>query len=78
MTEELEAELRAFGLAREANIDRRSAILGLRYSFAAIGVKGAREGAALQAWSPEAFQGRDGHPVVCGVLRAGQEPEETP
>ena len=68
MTPALIDELRRFGLAREANIERRSAIVGLRYSFAGIGVKGAREGAALQAWSPDAFRGHEGHPVACGVI----------
>ena len=68
LTPALEAELLGFGLECQAVINYEPALLGLRYSFAAIGVKGASAGTALQAWSPEAFQGYPGHPVACGVI----------
>ena len=75
LTAELEDELLGFGLERQACIERAPALLGLSYSFAAIGVKGAGPGTALQAWSPENFKGQPGHPVVCGVVRpAGDAP----
>lgn len=68
----LEAELLNFGLERQAIVARQPALLGLRYSFAAIGIKGAAPGAALQAWTPDTFQGHPGHPVTCGVLVKGR------
>jgi len=68
----LEAELLNFGLERQAVNNRQPALFGLRYSFAAIGVKGAAPGAALQAWSPDTFQDHRGHPVTCGVLVGGR------
>lgn len=70
MTETLEAGLRSFGLFPEAMVMRHLRFFGLRYSFAAIGVKGAIPGSALQAWSPEEFDGHRGHPVACAVFRA--------
>ena len=74
VTPELEVALMGFGLERQAWINRQPRLYGLRYSFAAIGVKGAAEGTAVQAWSPAAFEldGRryPGHPVVVGVLGA--------
>lgn len=73
MTPELEGELLSFGVARQACINREPGLLGLRYSFAAIGVKGAPSGTALQAWSPGSFAGYPGHPVTCGVLRRAEE-----
>ncbi|HNR32313.1 MAG TPA: interleukin-like EMT inducer domain-containing protein [Candidatus Hydrogenedentes bacterium] len=69
MTEELEIELLRFGLERAALVDRAPALVGLRHSLAAIGVKGAPRSSALQAWAPERFETCDGHPVACGVLR---------
>lgn len=71
MTQELEDEILGFGLRRAARVDRELTLTGLRYSLAAIGVKGAEQGTALQAWSPERFGNYDGHPVACGVLRSG-------
>lgn len=68
MTDDLETQLRGFGLLPEAIIQRRARFYGLRYSFAAIGVKGAIPGKAMQAWSPDAYEGAPGHPVVCAVL----------
>ncbi len=72
MTPALETALAGFGLERQAWVDRTPRFFGLRYSFAAIGVKGAAEGTALQAWSPAEFEldGRryPGHPVVVGIL----------
>ena len=65
---ELVRELLAFGFEEQARIDRAPAILGLRYSFAGIGVKGATPGTALQVWSPDSFGGYAGHPAACGVL----------
>jgi len=68
----LETELLRFGLERQAVINRQPALFGLRYSFAAIGVKGAACGTALQSWCPDTFQGHRGHPVTCGVLVEGR------
>ena len=68
LSAELVKELLAFGFEEQACIDRAPAILGLRYSFAGIGVKGAAQGTALQAWSPDSFGGYAGHPAACGVL----------
>lgn len=68
MDEELEEALRAFGMERRTSINRTPAMLGLRWSFAAIGVKGAQAGTSLQVWSPERFQGYPGRAVVCGVI----------
>lgn len=68
MDARLEEELCSFGLSAEASVQRAPALFGLRYSFAAIGVKGAKPGAALQAWSPPAFGKCAGHPVACGVF----------
>lgn len=71
---ELEEALRGFGIERRTLVDRVPAIYGRRFSFAAIGVKGAGPGSALQAWSPGIYRvpgepaARAGHPVVCGVL----------
>jgi hypothetical protein len=75
MTAPLEAMLRNYGLYGAARVNRELRLLGLRYSFAALGVKGAGQGAAMQSWSPDAFQGMPGHPVVCGVLAAGGSPQ---
>lgn len=68
MTIELEEALIGFGLERKARVGRDRALVGLRSSLAAVGVKGATPGSALQVWSPERFGTRDGHPVACGVL----------
>ena len=70
MTAELEKALVNFGLRLAARVDREPALLGLRYGLAAIGVKGAAPGTALQAWSSEQFNGYAGHPVACGVVRS--------
>lgn len=69
MDEELEAALREFGLLPEAILLRRSKFFGLRFSFAAIGVKGAIPGTAMQAWSPDLYGNAYGHPVACMVAR---------
>jgi hypothetical protein len=69
----LESEMLGFGLEKQAVIKGRPALLGLRYSFAALGVKGAAPGTALQAWSPESFAGIPGHPVACGVVHEGED-----
>lgn len=74
MTPALENALMGFGLERAAWVERAPAILGLRYSFAAIGVKGAAPGTALQAWCPEQYQGYRGFPVACGVLKGEAAP----
>lgn len=68
MTRELEEALLGFGLRRATVANRELVLIGLRHSFAAIGVKGAPEGTALQAWSPEEFGGYPGLPVSVGVL----------
>jgi len=65
----LEAALLDFGLEREALWNRSLVLLGPRYSFAAIGVKGAPPGTALQVWCPGEFQGHPGHPVALGIVR---------
>lgn len=70
----LEESLRGFGLERKTLVSRVPAIYGRRHSFAAIGVKGAAPGTALQAWSPSEYRvpgdsaAHVAHPVVCGVL----------
>lgn len=64
----LEEALLDFGLQREAWIEGRLRLFGIRYSFAAIGVKGSAPGTALQAWTPHTYQGRAGHPVAVVVL----------
>ncbi len=68
LTSPLEQALFGFGLDRLALDGREPAMLGLRYSFAAIGVKGAAHGTAMQSWSPEKFKGYRGHPVLCAVF----------
>ncbi len=68
MTPELEESFIEFGLERGARIDRGMALVGLRYSLAAIGARGAAPGTALQVWAPERFDACAGHPVACGVL----------
>jgi hypothetical protein len=73
LTPELEEELLAFGLAKEAVVDRRAVLYGIRYGFAAIGVRGAAPGTAMQAWSPRESGGREGHPVVCAVFEPAEE-----
>lgn len=73
LSPELEAEMLGFGLEKQALIMGRPALLGLRYSFAALGVKGAAPGTALQAWSPESFAGVAGPPVVCGVVLEAED-----
>lgn len=74
MTGAVEAGLLQFGLERRTYVGREPRVLGLRFSFAAIGVKGAARGSALQAWSPDTFQGYRGHPVACGVFGGGGMP----
>ena len=68
-------ELEYFGLEREAIIGHDRKFLGLKFAFAAIGVKGAPPGSGLQAWSPGEFDGRTGHPVCCAVFPARKEPQ---
>jgi len=70
----VENGLLQFGLERRTFVGREPRVLGLRFSFAAIGVKGAPLGSALQVWSPERFQGYRGHPVACGVFPGGGTP----
>lgn len=64
----LEVELQSFGLYKAAWYKRRPAFYGLRWSFAAIGVKGAPQGSALQTWCADNFEGTLAHPVVCAVF----------
>ncbi len=71
MTSVVEEGLVRFGLGRRARVGREPRILGLRFSFAAVGVKGAPPDSALQAWSPDQFKGHRGHPVLCAVFNAG-------
>lgn len=66
-----EERLMEFGVGRRTYVGREPGILGLRFSFAAIGVKGAPPNSALQAWSPDWFEGRRGHPVLCAVFFGG-------
>jgi hypothetical protein len=68
MTPALEQELLNFGLRRMTRVHREMVLIGLRHSFAAIGVKGAAPGSALQAWAPEEFNGYPGLPVTVGVI----------
>ena len=75
MTPALEDAMLSFGLTRSALVDTKPALYGLRYGFAAIGVKGATEGSALQAWSPDVFDGYEGLPVAVGVLQGEEAPE---
>lgn len=77
MTDALEDALRSFGFLPETILQRRPRFYGLRYSYAAIGVKGAIPGQAMQAWSPDEFDGRPGHPVACMVLGASLDAEVT-
>lgn len=74
MTNAIEAGLMRFGIEKGAVVEGEPRILGLRYSFAAIGVKGAPAGSAMQAWSPDRFHGHRGHPVVCAVFPTGDRP----
>lgn len=74
MTGKAEESLMQFGIGRRAYVGRNPKILGVRYSFAAIGVKGAPPDSAMQCWSPEWFRGRRGHPVICAVSPAGDTP----
>lgn len=67
-----EERLMDFGIGRRTFLGREPGIVGLRFSFAAIGVKGAPPDSAMQAWSPDWFQGRRGHPVVCAVFGGGE------
>lgn len=66
-------ELEYFGLKREAIIGYDRKFYGLKFAFAAIGVKAAAPGTALQAWSPGEFDGRTGHPVSCAVMPARKD-----
>jgi len=61
-------ELEYFGLEREAMIDYQLGFYGYNYRFAAIGLKGAQPGQALQMWSPESLNGEPGHAVACAVF----------
>lgn len=78
LTPALAAALMKFGCQANAFVQRSPALLGRQFSFAALGVKGANPGEALQAWSPYRYQppGEDrvylGHPVTCGVLVPGE------
>lgn len=74
MTPELERALGHFGLAREAVVDRNKVLLGPQFSFAAIGVKGALPGTAIQVWSPGVLRGYGGHAVFCGVVPDRKDP----
>lgn len=69
LTPDVEAELFAFGLERKTVIRRAPGFYGLRHAFAAIGVKGAARGTALQAWSPEQGDTCPARPAACGVIQ---------
>ncbi|NLN91926.1 MAG: hypothetical protein GX130_01270 [Candidatus Hydrogenedens sp.] len=71
LTHDLEESLLLFGLDRLMMEDRRARVLTIRASFAAIGVKGATPGSALQVWSPQYFGDHRGHPLLCAVLPEG-------
>lgn len=75
MPHALEEALLSFGLERKAMVGAKPSLVGLRFSFAAIGVKGAAPGTALQAWSPEIFDGYHGLPVAVGILHGQEAPE---
>lgn len=74
MTNAIETGFLHFGIEKSTFVGGEPRILGLRYSFAAIGVKGALPGSALQAWSPDRFQKRRGHPVICAAFPPGAGP----
>jgi len=61
----LTPEMEAFGLERQAMLNHRLRFFGLKFAFAAIGVKGGTGG--MQAWSPGEFKGHEGHPVCVAV-----------
>lgn len=65
----LEEALCAFGLHPRTFFNRQPVLFGAHFSFAAIGVKGAAQGSAIQTWSPGEFGGCAGHAVTCGVVR---------
>ena len=68
ITDAVEEAFKDFGLTPEALVLNRRCFYDARYSFSAIGVKGAAAGTALQAWSPGQWRGVPGHPVACVVL----------
>lgn len=73
LTVGLEDALSTFGLGPQTIINSQPALFGLHYSFAALGVKGAPANTAIQAWSPDEFDGCEGHAVTCGTLRLAEE-----
>ncbi|HPO14482.1 MAG TPA: interleukin-like EMT inducer domain-containing protein [Candidatus Hydrogenedentes bacterium] len=73
LTSGLENALSTFGLEPRTFINSQPALFGLHYSFAALGVKGAAEDTAVQAWSPDEFDGCEGHAVTCGTLRLAED-----
>lgn len=78
LTPALAAALVSFGCEPDAYVQRTPVLFGQQFSFAALGVKGAARGTALQAWSPYRYRRPNdpqvyfGHPVTCGVLLDGE------
>lgn len=74
LTHELEEAFLLFGLDRRLMDERKMRVAAIRSSLAAIGVKGAVPGSALQVWSPQWYHGRRGHPVLCAAFPGGEAP----
>jgi hypothetical protein len=75
LTLDLEQALCSFGLSPRTYVSNQPALFGLNFSFAALGVKGAPRGSAIQAWSPDEFGGCNGHAVTCGSLHLPEDGE---
>ncbi len=74
VTHDLEEAFLFFGLDRCLMDERKMRVTAIRSSLAAIGVKGAVPGSALQVWSPQWYHGRRGHPVLCAAIPGGKAP----
>ncbi len=74
MTEQLEQMLISFGFSKKTYVQRELKLFGFGYAFAGIGVKGAKEGTALQNWAKYEPSQKEIPVAICGILkREGEE-----
>lgn len=69
MTEQLEQMLLSFGFSKRTCVQRELKLFGFGYAFAGIGVKGAKEGTALQNWAKYEPSQKEIPVAICGILK---------
>ncbi|MCA1901509.1 MAG: hypothetical protein LDL53_04725 [Candidatus Hydrogenedens sp.] len=73
MTDTLEQKLLSFGFSKKTYNQKDLVLFGYGYAFAGIGVKGAKEGMAVQNWAKYEPSKKNIPVAVVGILKGGQK-----